>query len=225
MIKEHKIGVESKNFDITEFGDRLNKDGIAYFPNFINSTLLKKLIKEADELLAAHGRRVDVLIPSTDNTPRKYVTVSRESVVKYAPTISDLYKSRSLVSFLSDLTQSVIVTCPYKPEQIVVNKMDEIDDTHGWHWDDYAYSLVLVLDAPSSNSGAQVEYIDGTSWDKSTAKVNEYLSNNSARSLQVSTGSAYLLLGKRVMHRVSPMLGLALERSFALLMPQRMSTT
>jgi hypothetical protein len=128
-------------------------------------------------------------------------------VFKHAPAISALYRSEEMNRLMELVTQAKVILCPYEPEQIVVNKMDELGDTHGWHWDDYTYSLVLVLEAPRSNRGAQVECVDGTQWDKSKARVKEYLGTNSVKTLSLQSGSAYLLLGKRVMHRVSPMQG------------------
>jgi hypothetical protein len=194
------------DYDLEHLGETVRQHGVVQLHGFLPSALLAHLREEADKLLDARGRRVNLLVKSTGNTPRKYVTVSRDDVFEHAPSIGELYFDPELIAFLAKLTKTEVIESPYEPEQIVVNKMDEVGDTHGWHWDDYSYSLVLVLAAPDRASGAQVEYVDGTSWDKDAAKVQHYLDTLPTQSLDLNAGSAYLLLGKRVMHRVGPML-------------------
>lgn len=194
------------DYDIEHLGETVRQQGFVQFHGFLQGVLLAHLQEEADRLFLAHGRRVDVLVKSTGNTPRKYVTVSRDDVFAHSPSIGELYFDPDLMAFLADVTKTAVIASPYEPEQIVANRMDEVGDTHGWHWDDYSFSLVLVLAAPDRHSGAQVECIDGTSWDKSGANVRHYLDTLPVKSLDLEAGSAYLLLGKRVMHRVSPML-------------------
>jgi hypothetical protein len=194
------------DYDLEHLGETVRQRGVVQLHGFLPPVLKAHLQQEADKLLDAHGRRVNVLVKSTGNTPRKYISVSRNDVFEHAPSIGELYFDPALIGFLAKLTKTNVIESPYEPEQIVVNKMDEAGDTHGWHWDDYSYSLVLVLAAPDRQSGAQVEYIDGTSWDKNAAPVQHYLDTMPVQSLDLTAGSAYLLLGKRVMHRVAPML-------------------
>ncbi|MFI5779578.1 hypothetical protein [Nocardia sp. NPDC051570] len=193
-------------YDVDLLGTALRNNGVVQLDEFLPSVLEQELTEEADQLLRLHGRRVNALIPSTSNTPRKYVSVSRDNIFDHALTITQLYHDAELIRFLADLTKSDVITCPYEPEQIVVNRMSETGDTHGWHWDDYSYSLVCILEAPERQNGAQVEYVDGTSWNKGSANVQQYLDTLTVESLDVAPGSAYVLLGKRVMHRVAPLL-------------------
>ncbi|KVG73043.1 hypothetical protein [Burkholderia ubonensis] len=192
-------------YDISSLGDVLRSHGVVQLPGFLPTALGQAMTGEANELLRLYGRRVNVNVKSTGNTPRKYVSVSRNDVFAHAPLISQFYSVPELTQFLTALTGSDVITAPYEPEQIVVNQMNEVGDTHGWHWDDYSYSLVLMLEAPTRKSGGQVEFVDGTSWDKKSAKVQHYLDTMTVQSLDLVAGSAYLLLGKRVMHRVSPL--------------------
>lgn len=194
------------DYDVESLGSTLSKYGVVTLPGFLPQMLNHEVTQEADELLSSHGKRVNVRIKSTGNTPRKYVSVSRNDVFENAPLIADLYFNPELIRFLAKLTRGDVIGSPYEPEQIVVNQMNEEGDTHGWHWDDYSYSLVLVLHAPDGQNGAQVEYVDGTSWNKDSAQIQHYLDTMKIESLDITSGSAYLLLGKRVMHRVSPLL-------------------
>jgi alkylated DNA repair dioxygenase AlkB len=194
------------DLDAAALGAQLQQTGVVKLDDFLPSAVHDVLAEEVDQLLVAHGKRVNALIPSTGNTPRKYVSVHRDRVFEHAPTIAGLYDDAALLRFLAALTQGDVITCPYEPEQIVVNGMSDEGDTHGWHWDDYSYSLVYVLEAPDRDSGAQVQYVDGTSWSKESAQVQHVLDTKQVLSLDLEPGSAYVLLGKRVMHRVSPLL-------------------
>jgi hypothetical protein len=193
-------------YDLPTLCRTLREHGVVQLPGFLNEQVRQTLEQEADDLLGRHGRRIDVRVRTTDNTPRKYVSVSRDAVFEHSNLIPQLYLDPALMHFLGALVGNELIPAPYEPEQIVVNLMDQEGDTHGWHWDDYTYSVVLVLAAPDRLNGAQVECVDGTSWDKDSAQVEHYLRTRSMRALDLSAGSAYLLLGRRVMHRVSPML-------------------
>ncbi|WP_321884041.1 HalD/BesD family halogenase [Burkholderia cepacia] len=210
LVKNHseeflEVKARLSDYDISSLGDALRTHGVVELPGFLPTALENAMAEEANELLRLHGRRVNVHVKSTGNTPRKYVSVSRNDVFAHAPLITQFYSIPELTQFITALTGSDVITAPYEPEQIVVNQMNEVGDTHGWHWDDYSYSLVLMLEAPARENGAQVEFVDGTSWDKKSAQVQHYLGTMKVQSLNLVAGSAYLLLGKRVMHRVSPL--------------------
>lgn len=192
-------------YDSDSLGRILNEDGVVRLPAFLPPKLLHDLDQQADKLLNDCGRRIDVRVRSTGNTPRKYVSVRRDDVFTHSHLMQQLYFEPTLIRFIAKLTRSDVIVAPYEPEQVVVNRMNQEGDTHGWHWDDYSYSLVMVLAAPQKANGAQVEYVDGTHWCKDAPEVEKHL-RKPARSLDLERGSAYVLLGKRVMHRVSPML-------------------
>ncbi len=193
-------------YDTDSLGRVLSEDGVVELHGVLPLVLHHGLSQQVDALLNACGKRIDVRVRSTGNTPRKYVSVSRNDAFEHSSLIKQLYFNPELIRFISKLTRREVIVAPYEPEQVVVNRMDQEGDTHGWHWDDYSYSVVLVLEAPQQRSGAQVECVDGTSWDKDAAQVEHYLRTLPVRSLDLNSGSAYVLLGKRVMHRVSPML-------------------
>lgn len=193
-------------YDTDSLAQALGEGGVVQLHDFLPSALLRELSQQANGILDACGKRIDVRVRSTGNTPRKYLSVGRNDVFEHSSLIKRLYFDPRLIRFFAKLMRSEIIVAPYEPEQVVVNRMSQRGDTHGWHWDDYTYSVVLVLAAPHRKNGAQVECVDGTSWDKNAAQVEHYLRKLPVRSLDLQPGSAYVLLGKRVMHRVSPML-------------------
>jgi len=193
-------------YDTDALGRVLSDSGVVQLPDFLPSAFHHALSQQVDALLDSRGKRIDVRVRSTGNTPRKYISVRRNDVFEHAGLIKQLYFDPAFIRFFSRLMQHELVVAPYEPEQVVVNRMDQKGDTHGWHWDDYSYSIVLVLTAPLRTNGAQLECVDGTAWDKDAAQVEHYLQTMPVRSLDLPAGSAYVLQGKRVMHRVSPML-------------------
>lgn len=214
MTTPHAFAVEAlaglamhlARFDADALGRSLKRDGVVQLGGALPPALLRGLNQQADDLLTTHGRRIDVRVRSTGNTPRKYISVGRNEVFEHASLIRQLYVSPELMGFFGRVMGHKLIVAPYEPEQVVVNRMDQVGDTHGWHWDDYSYSVVLVLATPHPENGAQVQCVDGTAWDKEAAQVEHYLRTLPVRSLDLSPGSAYVLMGQRVMHRVSPML-------------------
>ena len=79
-------------------------------------------------------------------------------------------------------------------------------DTHGWHWDDYAFALVWVLEAPPAGAGGGLERIAGVPWHKGAVDVDAVLAASEPERHAVSSGSVYLLRADTAMHRVAPLL-------------------
>jgi len=192
------------HYDTAVLGARLARDGVVELPSFLPMLLERGVEDEVESLLAAHGRQLDARVASTAHTPRKYLTVPRDEVIAHAPLIANIYAAPAVRTLLARMTGSEVITLPYEPEQVVVNEMRAVGDTHGWHWDDYSFSLVWVVHAPRANNGGHVEYIDGTSWDKQAPLVAHYLETRPVHELAVPRGAAYVLLGRRVLHRVAP---------------------
>lgn len=193
-------------YDTESLGLELEQHGVVQLHEFLPTALHAELNRQAEDLLDSCGKRIDVRVRSTGNTPRKYVSVGRNDVFGRSSLIEQLYFNPELIGFFSKLMRGDVFVAPYEPEQVVVNRMDQEGDTHGWHWDDYSYSVVLVLASPERANGAQVECVAGTTWDKDAAQIEHYLQTMPVQSLDLTSGSAYVLLGKRVMHRVTPLL-------------------
>lgn len=84
--------------------------------------------------------------------------------------------------------------------------MTQAGDSHGWHWDDYTYSMVWVVDAPADPAdGGGLEFVPNTTWDKDQPRIDWHLSNNEILSGPVAPGMAYLLRADTALHRVAPL--------------------
>ncbi len=128
-----------------DFADRMPElrkqfaeDGYIEIPDFAPAEVKERLLVEVDEMLEKHSRRRHLEVKSTGNSPRYYEAVGRNTIVENAEVIPYVYQSPLLKDFLAQLTgETEIVPVPWEPEEIVITRMTQAGDSHGWHWDDY----------------------------------------------------------------------------------------
>jgi hypothetical protein len=169
--------------------------------------LLAAIKDEACDLMERYGRRHEVVFEITDNTPRKMVTVGQPIIKAEGTFIDAFYFSPVLPEFLADVVGEQLHTCPYAGEHYVISRLGKDGDTHGWHWDDYTYGLILVLEAPHYTQGGFVQAVPNTSWDKENPDVYGALLASQVRSYAVEPGDGYIVKTNTTMHRVHPIRG------------------
>ena len=175
-------------------------------PSFAPPVIETGIKGEVAYMLDRHATRRDVSIKATGNTPRYMYSVSQSAIAEHGQLIPSFYCSTHLLSFLSKIAGEKVVLSPYDGDKFVITKMTSRGDTHGWHWDDYSYSLVWIMESPPSHIGAATEFITDTVWDKSNDKnVEQYISNRKVESRYHKTGDVYFLKANTTMHRVSPL--------------------
>jgi hypothetical protein len=162
---------------------------------------------EACELMDRHGMRHEVVFQITDNTPRSMVTVGQPIIKDEGQYIDAFYFSPALLAFLTNVVGERLHTCPYAGEHYVISRLSKSGDTHGWHWDDYTYGLILVLEAPHYRDGGFVQAVPNTSWDKEDPDVYGALISSQVRSYALEPGDAYIIKTDTTMHRVHPIRG------------------
>lgn len=188
---------------------------------FLPEALRESLRTEANTLLNQVSERRDLTIESTGRTPRKYRSVGRDSVAEHGVFTPGLFNSAALLDALSSVAGEPIHRVPYAPEEFIINNQMSSGDTHGWHWDDYSYALIHIVEAPNPMVGGRVEFIANVNWDKSDSEqcVRNALENRVVKSLHVNTGETYFMKSNTTMHRISPLLGetnrIAIILSFA----------
>jgi hypothetical protein len=181
--------------------------GFAVLGQLVPDGLRTSVASDIEECLARAGRRRNLRIEATGGTPRIYRSVDRDDVFRHARTIPLLYRSTAFVGVLGQLTgEGDLIPAPYEPEEVVINCMECAGDEHGWHWDDYRYSLVWVYKAPRRGNGGEVQFVPNTVWNKRDPQVEHYLRTGPLESYAIEEGSAYLIRGDTLMHRVSPLL-------------------
>lgn len=177
--------------------------GAAKVPFLVPETVKQAV---ADEVLALadRGVRRELRFKETDNSLRKMSNVRRDEVFERATAIPQIYQSASLRALLGEVVGETVHVCPYEPEQCLITRLEHDGDTHGWHWDDFRFALVWVVECPPAEDGGFVQCVPGTTWDKENPSVNRALVSGSLYSLELHPGDLYVMRTDTTMHRVYP---------------------
>ncbi|RPE04697.1 hypothetical protein BBB56_02360 [Candidatus Pantoea deserta] len=162
---------------------------------------------EARTLLKEESLRREVIIAESGNTPRAYDSVGRNIIREKGKYIPAFFDSPAILNFFMQVTGEKLYRVPYEPEEFIINSQNKSGDTHGWHWDDYSYALVWVIDEPDVLSGGRVEFIPRIPWRKTDTRdwIKNVLKENTVFSRHVSQGQCYLLRARDALHRISPL--------------------
>lgn len=138
-------------------------------------------------------------------TPRRYSVATRDSLARSCPIAASLYRTPELLSLVSEIAGGPVVPVPYQPEEFIATRLERAGDTHGWHWDDYAYALVWILEAPAEAAGGALELIPGVDWCKDDPRLAHTLVSRAVERRWLPSSSVYLLRSDTTMHRVTPL--------------------
>ena len=182
---------------------------IVVIDHLLPSVLANAMRRQALDLVEAHGARRDLIMDTTGGTPRHYTSVGRDIIRKQNGPITRFFESDAIRAYLSKIAAEELHKVPYIPEEYIVNSQQKSGDTHGWHWDDYTFALIWMVEAPAYDKGGRVEYIPRTKWDKedSAKALEKFLKNQIVRSPYIPSGSCYLMRANTSLHRISPLDG------------------
>jgi hypothetical protein len=176
--------------------------------HLVPKSIANELQREAHELLATHGKRREMVLAATGGTPRSYTSVARDHIYSYNGVVRKIFECDALRNYLSMVAGEPLFRVPYEPEEYIINSQNQSGDTHGWHFDDYTYALIWIVDAPGPFDGGRVEFVNFTEWDKAAPREQliSLLSERTVQSMHVPAGTCYLMKARYVLHRVSPIL-------------------
>jgi hypothetical protein len=184
-----------------EFAARGFVDVTALFPAAVRA----RIAGEVTAALDAFSLRRDVRVPATGMSPRRYRIVPREAIAAACPAAAAYYRSDELLALLVAIAGEPVAPVPYVPEEFIATRLERAGDTHGWHWDDYAFALVWVVRAPDAGSGAALEFVPGVPWRKDAPRVETILAAQPPSRVQLGAGTVYLLRADTSLHRVAPL--------------------
>jgi hypothetical protein len=190
---------------IAELRSAFRRDDYVEIPEIVPRPVAEQVAEELAALLDRFARRYDVTVSVTGNSPRRYAAIGRDTIAEHGTLIARIYRSDRLLHVIGQIAGEEIVRVPYVPEEFVATRMDREGDTHGWHWDDYGYALVWVVQAPSEEFGGSTELVRGVSWDKQAPRVEEFLATKPIERHHPKPGSLYLLKADATLHRVAPL--------------------
>lgn len=185
-----------------------SENQVAILDEILPHEFQKSLIEEARFLLENEAERRELIVKESGGTPRSYKSVGRDSIAEHGSYIPAVFYSNKFRAFLSKIAGQEVHPVPYDPEAFVINSLSTPRDTHGWHWDDYAFALIWCVDEPDPLSGGRVEYIPHSIWEKNDpeAGLRETLRENPVTSLHLKEGDCYFMKSNTCLHRVTPIL-------------------
>jgi hypothetical protein len=188
--------------EMKSYKTTLELSGMLNITNFFNRAITQCLINESVRIFCKKLKRKDFLSEHT-LTPRHMSTVSEEDIAKNSQLIKNFYYSRNLISLLSELAGEKLDYLPWTGERFVLNGLINNQDTHGWHWDDYAYALVFIVNCPPKGAGGEVECIPHTKWIKPNPDIQHIIATHPIHSYYFEPGSFYLMKSDTTLHRVT----------------------
>jgi hypothetical protein len=185
--------------------ERFARDGFADMTELIPPNVRAGVVAEVTAALDAHSVRRDVRVAVTGGTPRRYRVAGRDTLAAACPVTARVYRSADLLTLVGAVAGEPVVPVPYVAEELIATRLELAGDTHGWHWDDYAFALVWVLCAPGARDGAALEYITGVPWCKGAPNVEAILAEREPVRAPIASGTLYLLRTDTTLHRVTPL--------------------
>lgn len=200
----------------SQLGDlsaRFRNDGYVKLPDLLSCATTEILRREI-AALEPLARKRDFVMAGPD-TPRVMSVLGATQLLSCSAALAILYVHFELVRLISQVADAAVHCCRHPEELMVCNFLLYGGSTHGWHLDDPAYALVVVLEAPEPDSGGELEYV--SDWHNVCRRldrdprgpVQPAISHASTQGLVRSAhhraGDTYLLRADRCLHRVAPL--------------------
>ncbi|MGW0505774.1 HalD/BesD family halogenase [Micromonospora sp. NPDC003241] len=202
-LAAHEVSSEQ----LTEAREHLAKYGFTKVSFVVPEELKETVATEVLNLVGEAGVRRDLRFAATGNTLRRMRNVRRDEVAERSTVIPAVYESEALLALLSKVAGEAVLPCPYEPEQYVITRLEESGDTHGWHWDDYAFALVWIIECPAVEHGGFVQCVPGTTWNKENPEIHRAFLAGPTYSASFVPGDLYLMRTDTTLHRVYPITG------------------
>jgi hypothetical protein len=204
LILDHQL-ISFTREDLLSLSQRFRREGFIKVPDIVPAEIRMEVKQEALRLLAESAERRDLKLATTDYTPRRMSVVRSELIAENSSLIRTLYKSEPIMAFLSAITREPLNPCPSKDEEFLITKHEKKGDTHGWHWGDFSFALIWILETPPTEQGGMLQCIPHTDWDKSNPRIHHYLTSNTITTYSFVTGDIYFLRTDTTLHRTIPL--------------------
>ncbi|WP_336216871.1 HalD/BesD family halogenase [Nonomuraea sp. LPB2021202275-12-8] len=201
-FKSRLLDVDQEELDEARKGFRTF--GFAKVSFAVPPSIKAAVASDVTDLVEKAGIRRDLTFRETGDTPRRMRNVRQEAINAHSSIIPSVYSEILNHGVLDFVAGEEVLPCPYLPERYVITSLERNGDTHGWHWDDYSFALVWVIECPPAQFGGFVQCVPNSQWNKRDPQVNRILANNPIYSLELGAGDLYLMRTDTTMHRVYP---------------------
>lgn len=203
-LKEYLTATFSED-DIFTLRNNFSRSGFVRLRNIVDDALREKVRQEVTSLISRELERRDLHLSTTDNTPRHMSVVRSEFIAENSKLILDLSKSKALLDVLSSIANSNVMTSVSKDEEFLITQQDRKGDTHGWHWGDYSFALIWIIETPPVAQGGMLQCVPHTTWNKASPRIHDFLCNNPISTYGFVTGDIYFLRTDTTLHRTIPL--------------------
>lgn len=205
LLQQHFDREFADRRTVARLSQHYRREGYVKIPNLVSAELKARVAQDVHRLIDAYPNRIDITMKATSNSPRKMTTVSCRFIMEESSLIAQIYHSSAMMGFLSRLARERVVLCPYEDERSIIIKQHEAGDTHGWHWGDFSFTVIWIIEAPGVEKGGMLQCVPHTDWDKSDPRVEQYLLDNPIRSYYHQSGDIYFLRSDTTLHRTVPL--------------------
>lgn len=184
-------------------------DHFVILSDVLPASIFDDFVAEARFLLSQNAQRREMNIEESGNTKRAYDSVAQSVIRKEGVFIPAVFDSDEFLSLISEITNQKLHRVPYVPEEFIINSQSKPNDTHGWHWDDYAFAVIWCIDECDPLLGGRVEYVPNVHWNKQNTEQHliNILKSRTVNSVHLRKGECYLMKTNTCLHRVSPLTG------------------
>jgi hypothetical protein len=184
---------------------RFERDGFIILREAVTDELRQRVRDEVFRLLEENAERRDLRLATTGNTARRMSVVQSEKIGAGSSLIRAVYDSPALRRTLQTVAGAPIFSCPSIDEEFLITRQDHPGDTHGWHWGDFSYALIWIIEMPPTSFGGMLQCVPHTRWDKQKPCINEHLCNNPILTYGFRSGDLYFLKTDTTLHRTVPL--------------------
>ena len=204
QLAEH----QAKNFspqNMLMLSQTYRRHGFVKVPEIVTPEIRAAVKQEALRLLDMFAERRDLKLATTNYTPRKMSVVPSEMIAENSELVNAIYRSEPVLKFLEYIAGEPLSPCPLKDEEFLITRQEKKGDTHGWHWGDFTFALIWILETPPLEYGGMLQCIPHTNWDKSNPRIHEYLCANTITTYPFVSGDIYFLRTDTTLHRTVPL--------------------
>lgn len=196
---------ETAEHELTVLSHQFHRDGFLKVGHLLTPEVKQVIRADVYRLIELFSERNELSLETTGGTPRRMSTVRSEPIAESGREVPMVYRSAELIDVLEKIAGEKLRPCPSKDEEYLITKQEKVGDTHGWHWGDYSYALIWIIDTPALEFGGMLQCVPHTKWNKKDPRINFYLSTNPIRTYSFVPGDVYFLKTDTTLHRTVPL--------------------
>lgn len=179
-------------------------------PDLLTQNVFAKLHIEINRV-EQFGLKKSYRSKGTD-TPRIMTALGGGRLLEHSPILTMLYIHHELWTLVQEIVDGPLYPPLHDQELIGVNYLLGVGDTHGWHLDDNAFTLMIIMEAPPEDQGGEVQCIPDWAYhaqvlgyaegEPLAPYVEQCYTKNLVRTYYHAPGEAYLLRADKTLHSV-----------------------